>query len=136
MALQTQINRPAPNAPVVDPETGGLTKAWWYVINTLVGRTGGAAGVDVTVIQAQADQANNIAIYGLMDDDDVATTAITNVAALTTIVANQGVQIALSDEPEPVAPSMMWLAYQDSPEPAPPLSQAVFLALALTNEAN
>lgn len=43
---------PVPTAPVVN-SAGQLTHAWWYFLQTLFTRTGGAAGINVATLQTE-----------------------------------------------------------------------------------
>lgn len=48
---------PAPQSPIADPATGIVTIPWWYWFQTLLTRTGGLPGVDVTTVQTLAQTA-------------------------------------------------------------------------------
>lgn len=151
MSDNVQINIPAPNTLVLG-SAGAFSKPWWYVIQSLLKRTGGAPGVNITEVQTQVAQSQNLALYGLMDDDDVAAQASVNIAGLTALVESQGVEIALADLPDRVAVNNVLAAMGDTPELSanaispmvaladeqdrtPPISAALFTSLAFTVEA-
>src|ERR1700744_4081989 len=96
------INAPVPQAPLADPTTGAPTKAWWYVFNRLVTRTGGPTGIDSSTVQASVAQAiaaaaaaQDVATLGLMEDDYTFAVAMPQVLGLE-------VALALSDAPDHV----------------------------------
>lgn len=144
------LNFPTPSATVIDPGTAGFTKAWWYVFNKLVARTGGLAGVSSADVeeaaaeaqaaaveaqaaalaaQAAASSAQDSSILGLMEDDDTAAIALPRINGL-------AVTMAMSDEPDPVnADSILKaaMALSDTPDPVD-ADSIVLLSLALQSE--
>lgn len=44
--MNNTTNLPAPRYPFADPKTGAVSTPWWYYLQALFNRTGGASGGD------------------------------------------------------------------------------------------
>jgi len=80
---------PLPGDVFVDP-SGVVGRQWYYLIIALYNRTGGAPGVDITVVQAQAVAAQTTATEAETSAaaaQTTANTAETSAAAANTAVA-------------------------------------------------
>ena len=99
------INIPGPATPIADLATGYPARSWWYVLQRLVARTGGATGLST------GDAAGD-ALFSLMDDDETGPLALARVG---------GVEVALAMTDTFDAPHYLpvpALLMGDAPEPA------------------
>ena len=94
---QYTANLPVPGSPVVDPESGQATQAWWRFFLSLYSRTGGAQGTSSTGALVIAENALILA-----------TTA--NAQALAASLAAQLALVWEDEDVQPQRPNSVLLA--------------------------
>ena len=107
MTMTVKQGLPLPTAPLVDPETGLITREWLQVFSVLLVRTGGAAGSAGTVVDVA-----NIASMGFLADEPA---DFVDLSAVQQAVA---VFPWMADPPE-VADTSIMQAGLAAPDPTP-----------------